>query len=307
MAAREAHAGEGSADLIHVSATLPDLGAELGLLVAEDPPRFEAFLREAERLDAAYKRWEYVRGAQGAPGAGANIVGQLPPDLPYTGFEGYWAGSSQSEEAIVADEAAVGVDVLRALARLTGTEHAWNAGLDIFQVPRARALLRTALGQSYALGPLQELEPVFGETLARLRAMAETSAQPLAYDAFQAHVEAAVQTLAPSVYVDPVQHLLLLDLARDGKNMESRDIEEHYDLPRVPITNHHTNTVSLRGREREGYHIMSEIGRLGHPLVRALLHISGWPTDGRLEFYAPIGPLRYPDARFTDPDDAAPA
>jgi hypothetical protein len=275
--------------MIHVTATLRDLGAELGVLVAEDPSRFKEFLQEAERHDEAYKRWEYVRGAAGERGAGANIVGQLAPDLPYTGFEGYWAGSGLTAEEIVADETAMGEELLQALARLAGAEHAWHAGLDISQNPRARVLLTTALGQHYALGPLQQLEPVFGGLLARLRSRAETSAHPQEYEAFQTDIETSVHLLRPSTYVDPAQQASLSDLARAGKNVEGRDIEERYDLPHARVTNQHVNTASLRGRERESYHVMSAIGGLGHPLLRALLHISDWPTGGRLEFYAPIG------------------
>src|SRR6516164_9672323 len=95
----------GTGGMIHVTATLPHVGAILGVLVADDPTRFATFLEEAERLDQAYKRWEYVRGVQGEPGAGVNLVGSLPPDLHYTGFEGYWAGSGKPAEAIVTEEA----------------------------------------------------------------------------------------------------------------------------------------------------------------------------------------------------------
>jgi hypothetical protein len=285
---RGAGAGGASAELIHVTVIHRGLGAELSVLLAEDPARFPEFLREAERLDKSYKRWEYVRGARGIPGAGANIVGRLPPDLPYTGFEGYWAGWGEPEEAVVADEAAIGVMLLHALARLAGVEHAWNAGLDISQNPLARALLETALGQNQALGALQQLEPIFGEVLARLRARAETSPYPEVYDAFQTDIETAVETLRPSTYSDQSQQALLWELARASKNVESRDIEEGYDLPRAPVTKRHTNMATMSERERDGYHIMSEIGRLGDPLVRALLHISDWPTDSHLEYYAPI-------------------
>ena len=89
--------------------------------------------------------------------------------------------------------------------------------------------------------------------------------------------------------MDPAQQASLTDLASAGKNVAGRDIEEHFDLPRARVINQHVNTTSLRGRERESYRVMSAIGALGHPLVRALLHISDWPTGVRLEYYAPIG------------------
>jgi hypothetical protein len=283
-----AGAGDTPSGIIHVTATLHGLGGELGLLIAEDPSRFADFLEEAELLDEAYKRWEYVRGANGIPGAGANVVGQLPPDMPYTGFEGYWAGSAKASEDVAADEAAMGAAVLQNIARLAGVEHAWHAGLDITQNPGARGLLDTALGKNYDLTQLQRLAPLFGELLGRLRSQAETSHDPQAYGAFQTDVEAAVRGLTPSVYRDPAQRATLADLARAGKNVEGRDIEEEYDLPRARVTNQHANGATLHGRERDGYHLMTEIGRLGHPLVRALLHISHRPSSARLEFYAPI-------------------
>jgi hypothetical protein len=294
---------DGSAGMIHVTATLRGLGAELGMLVAEDPARLQEFLQETQLHDQAYKRWQYVRGVRQVPGAGANVVGRLPPDLPYTGFEGYWAGSGQSEEDTIADEVAMGDDLVLALARLAGVEHAWRAGLDIAQNPHAERLLQAALGQHYRLGPLQQLEPIFGELLARLRAQAETGSSFEAYSGFQADVDAAVRMLTPSVYSDPSRHFSLSDLARSGRNVEGRDIEEQYDLPRVRVTNQHITTINLHGRERDSYWLMSEIGRLGHPLVRALLHISDWPTGGRLEFYAPLGSQQLPQTRSQGQDD----
>ncbi len=260
--------------MVHVTATLPHVGAILGMLVADDPARFGVFLREAERVDRAYKRWEYVRGVKGNPGAGANLVGMLPPDLRYTGFEGYWAGSGKSAEAIVAEEARLGVTLMGAIARASGTEHALAAGLDILQNPRARSLYDTATGRRYEFDEMQRLEPAFGELLARLRAVEERCAAPQQAAAFQAAVDGAVQPLGTSVYIDPVQRQLLSDLARQGKNVEGADIEERYDIPHAPVTNQRPNAVSLRGAERQGYHLMSEIGRLGHPIVRALLHIA---------------------------------
>jgi hypothetical protein len=68
--------------------TLPKIGTSLGLLVAEVPARMQAFVREAARLDQPFKRWEYVRGVHGKPGASAVLVGRLPEGMSYTGFEG---------------------------------------------------------------------------------------------------------------------------------------------------------------------------------------------------------------------------
>jgi hypothetical protein len=283
--------------MLQVTATLKGVGASLGVLVAEDARRLQEFLQEAELHDHAYKRWQYVRGVRDVPGAGANVVGRFASDLPYTGFEGYWAGSGQSEEDIVAGEAALGNELLRDLARLAGAEHAWRAGLDLLQNPQASKLLQTALGHQYLLGPLQQLEPVFGELLARLRAQAEAGQASRAYSAFQADVDAAVRLLPPSRYTDPSQHVALADLARSGRNVEGRDIEEHYELPRPQVTNQHVNTQKLYGREFESYRILSGIGNLGHPLVRALLHVSDWPTGGRFEFYAPLGAQPLPSSR----------
>jgi hypothetical protein len=70
--------------------------------------------------------------------------------------------------------------------------------------------------------------------------------------------------------------------------VEGRDIEEHYELPRPRVTNQHVNTLELHGRDLDSYRLLTAIGGLGHPLVRALLHVSDWPTGGRLEFYAPL-------------------
>jgi hypothetical protein len=266
--------------MIHVAATIPHVGAMLGMLVADDPTRFAAFLKEAERVDQAYKRWEYVRGVQGAPGAGANLVGRLPPDLRYTGFEGYWAGSGKSADTIVAEEARLGVTLMHAVAHASGTEHALAAGLDILQNPRARSLYDTAMGRRYDFDAMQRLEPAFGELLAQLRAIEECCPAPQQAAAFQAAVDGAVQPLGASVYIDPVQNRLLSDLAREGKNVEGVDIEERYDIPRAHVTNQRPNAVSLQGAEQQGYHLLSEIGRLGHPIVRALLHIAAdWQLD----------------------------
>jgi hypothetical protein len=268
-----------NAGVRHVSATLHGVGTILALLVDEEPARFEEFLREAARLDQAYKRWEYVRGVHGAPGVGANLVGTLPPDLRYTGFEGYWAGSGESAEAIVADEARRGVQVLQAIAQMTGTAHALAAGLDIFENPRVRALYQTAIGEHYTLDHLQRLEPVFGEVLAGLRSTGETAADPHGYDAFQAAVAAAVESVGASVYVDPAQGAVLADLVRAGQSVAGSDIEERYDVPIAQVTNHHLNAITLRGQEQAGYRLASEIGRLGHPVIRALLHISTWHAE----------------------------
>ena len=276
----KSHPEPAAGGMIHVTATLPHVGAILGMLIADDPTRFAAFLREAERLDQAYKRWEYVRGVKGEPGAGANLVGRLPPDLHYTGFEGYWAGSGKSPEAIVAEEAGLGVTLMHAIAGATRTEYALAAGLDILQNPRARSLYDTATGRRYDFDEMQRLEPAFGELLAQLRAIEEQCPAPQQAAAFQAAVEGAVQPVGASVYIDPVQHQLLSDLAREGKNVEGADIEERYDIPRAHVATQRPNTVSLRGAEQGGYHLMSEIGRLGHPIVRALLHIAAdWELD----------------------------
>jgi hypothetical protein len=260
----------------HVTATLHGAGAILGMLVAEEPARFEEFLREAAWLDRAYKRWEYVRGVHGEPGAGANLVGMLPPDLRYTGFEGYWAGSRKSAEAIVAEEAHLGLQVVWAIAHATGTAHALAAGLDIFANPRVQALYATAIGEHYTIDHIQQLEPVFGELLANLRAAAETAADPHTQDQFQATVEAAVESVGPSVYIDPAQDALLADLAHAGKSIAGPDIEERYDIPIAQVMNRYPNAITMDSQEQTGYRIASEIGRLGHPVIRALLHISSW-------------------------------
>ena len=159
---------------LHVSAVLPEVGISLGLLVADVPERMWEFLREAGRLDHPYKRWEYVRRVHGGGGAGGEMVGLLPEEMRYTGFEGYWAGSGRSEEEIVTAEAQQGLLVIRHLADLTGTTHALASDLDIFQHPRFRSLVATALGRDLSLANLNQVEPVFGELLARLRAAAET-------------------------------------------------------------------------------------------------------------------------------------
>jgi hypothetical protein len=262
--------------MLHVTAMLPQVGTALELLVAEVPERLQEFLREAERLDQPYKRWEYVRGVHGTPGAGAQIVGLLPPGLSYTGFEGYWAGSGKSEEEIVAAEAAQGMLVIHHIAELTGTAHSLAAGLDIFQHPRVRAITATALAKDNNLANIEQLEPVFGELLARLRATAETCLAPERYASFQTGAEQATQAIGPSIYSDPVQHRLLADLASEGKNVASEGIAEQYDLPRAPLTNQHVNTIHLGEHELYGYRLLSEIGRLGHPVIRALLHIQAW-------------------------------
>lgn len=282
-------ASEAPGGMLHVHATLPGVGAALSVLVGEEPTRFAEFLQEAERHDTAFKRWQYVRGVQGVPGAGANIVGRLPPDLTYTGFEGYWAGSGMPAEVILGAEATLGEQELQAVARLAGVEHAWHVGLDIRQNPHAARLLNAALGRHFLLSALQELEPLFGELLAKLRATAEEGQAPDAYAAFQADVDAAVGALRPSTYLDPAQHVTLSQLVAAGRNVVGADIEEAYELPRARITKQQVSSVSLHGRKLEGYRLLSEIGRLGHPLVRALLHISDWPAGGRLTFSTPLG------------------
>jgi hypothetical protein len=133
------------------------------------------------------------------------------------------------------------------------------------------------------------LEPIFGELLARLRAQAEAGRAATGYGVFQADVYAVVRMLATSVYIDPAARVTLPDLARSGRDVAGSDIEEQYDLSRAHVTNQHTNTIRLQKRERESYHLLSEIGRLGHPLVRALLHISDWPTSVQPEVYATLG------------------
>lgn len=210
------------------------------------------------------------------------------PGLPYTGFEGYWAGSGTAPEEIIGHEVALGEQLLDGIAQLAGVEHAWHAGLDIRQNPNAVRLLDTALGGHYLLGAAQQLEPLFGELLAKLRATAEKGREPAAYAAFQADVDAAVRLLTPSTYIDPAQHTPLAQLAATGRNVVGADIEEAYELPRAPLVHQHITAVTLRGREQDSYRLLSEIGRLGHPLVRALLHVSDWPSSGRLEYYAPL-------------------
>jgi hypothetical protein len=274
----DAHAQPASTGLLHVVATLPGLGLELNVLLDEEPAEFEEFLREAHRVDRAFKRWEYVRGVKGEAGLGANVVGVLPPSLPYTGFEGYWAGSTQSPEEIVQSEARLGVAILRAIAGAVGAQASFAAGLDVLLNPQVHALYQTAIGKNYHLDSLRTLEPIFGGLLARLRAIAEEAGGSDRYALFHAQVEAAVESVLASVYIDPVQQQTLPELARQGKTIVGNAIEEHYDIPRAPITTHVTNTVNLRGRDRDGYRLMSEIGRLGHPLTRALLHIAkGYP------------------------------
>jgi hypothetical protein len=264
--------------MLHVTATLPEVGTTLGLLVAEVPERLPEFLREAESLDQSYKRWEYVRGVHGIPGAGTEIVGLLPEGTAYTGFEGYWAGSGMTEEEVVAAEADQGLSIIRHIADLTGISHALAAGLDIFRHPRVQALVATAFGRDHSLENLQQLEPVFGELLARLRAMAETCPEPERSAGFQVRVAEATQAIRPSVYSDPVQGRLLQDLATEGKDIASDSIVEQYNIPRAPLTNHHVNAVRLGARELYAYRLLGEIGRLGHPVIRALLHILDWSS-----------------------------
>jgi hypothetical protein len=280
--------------MIRVHATLAGVGAELGVLVAENWARFAEFLQEAERCDVAFKRWQYVRGVRGTPGVAARIVGQLPTGVPYTGFEGYWAGSGDSPEDIIVDEVAMGEQLFEGIAQLAGVGHAWHAGLNIWQNPNAARLLDTALDGHYLLGAVQQLEPLFGALLARLRATAEKGREPEAYAAFQADVDAAVRLLTPSTYTDPTQHASLAQLVAAGRNVVGKDIGEEYELPRARLVNLSDTAVTLRGREWDGYRLLSEIGRMGHPLVRALLHISDWPSSGRLEFYAPLDDAHTP-------------
>jgi hypothetical protein len=191
-----------------------------------------------------------------------------------------------SAEEIVAAEAQQGVLVLHDIAELTGTAHALAAGLDIQQHPRVHALVATTLGQDLTLVTLNQLEPVFGELLARLHATAETSPHPDQHDAFQIRVATATQTLAPSVYSDPVQHRLLIDLAEAEQNIVSDSIADMYEIPPAPAVPPQSNAVHLSERERFGYRLVSEIGRLGHPAIRALLYIQEWwpvhPTESKL-------------------------
>ncbi len=277
------------ARMIRVRTMLPGVGAELGALIAEEPSRFAEFMREAARLDQPYKRWEYVRGVNEARGAGANIVGILPPGLGYTGFEGYWAGSGRSEEAIVAEEARLGVDIVKAIAGMTGTAKSLGAGLDVLRNPETKALYETAIGRTHSLDHIQRLEPVFGELLARLRAIAEESADALAYLNFQTVVETAVRSATATIYIDPSQGRLLADLVAHGKNVESVGIEERYEVPQALVTNRHSNSIWFTEREHDGYHVLSEIGRLGHPVIRALLHIEGWRPGIHRKRVSPFG------------------
>jgi hypothetical protein len=263
-----------STGLLHVVATLAGLGTELSMLLDEEPARFDEFLREAHRVDRAFKRWEYVRGVKGELGQGSIVVGVLTAGLPYTGFEGYWAGSTVSPEEVVQSEARLGVAVLRSMAGAAGIQGSFAAGLDVMLNPHVYSLYQTAIGKNYHLDTLRTLEPIFGGLLARLRAVADEGEAPDRYAMFHAQAETAVGSVPASVYIDPVQQELLPDLARQGKTIAGPDIEERYDIPRAPTTTHVTNAVELRGRDREGYTLMSEIGRLGHPLTRALLHIA---------------------------------
>ena len=109
--------------------------------------------------------------------------------------------------------------------------HALAAGLDVFQLPHAQSLRATILGKNYSLADLQLLEPVFGELLARLRAVSETWPNPQRLDSFQAGIESATQSVGPSIYSDPVQGRLLSDSATEGKEVVGDDLVEEYRHP----------------------------------------------------------------------------
>jgi hypothetical protein len=262
-----------SDSVITVSVTWRQLGTLLGLYVAEEPGRLTEFLQEAERLDPAYRRWEYVRGVHGVPGLGARIAGRLPAELHYTGFEGYWAGSGRTEEQVVEAEAELGIEVLAAIAGLSGAGEAYTHGFDIFRYPRTRSLYETATGRNNNLSNVVLLDPILGEALGKLRAVAERSPDPVQYAAFQSAVESAVMTASGSVYIDPGQHALLSDLAKEGRNVVGPDLIQRYQVPRAPLTNMHNTAVPFNARQRQGYQVLSEIGRLGNPTLRAMLHI----------------------------------
>jgi hypothetical protein len=235
------------AGMLHVDKDLPRLDAFFHHVVQGDPGLAEEVLRVSRLYEGGFLAWQTIRKGNRA----GLLVGDIScrgQTLPYTGFEGYYADLNLGPADVVKDEARHGCHILEELHHYCvtagATQHTPGAALA--------ALLATMRGQSYEASALTLLNKHFGALLGRLRA--QETMQAGWYDSFKGTTYDSIATALLYTRPQGVLH-------------------EHYTVPlwadRASLP---PASVVLDEQEMAGYELMAEIGRMGHPLVRSLLH-----------------------------------
>lgn len=250
MAATMTHGPEKATPrVLHVRKELPRLGAFLRVATRGDP-QVEAALWEigtSAPYQIAFLAWQAVRKGNRAGIVVGNVMcrGSV---LPYTGFEGYFASTDLDPAAVVRAEAQMGRHILAELRRQLATSSSYE------HTPQGSfTALRDVLhGQTYTIPALVMLNAHFGALLGKLRAQETMHAGW--YDPFK---DETYQSLNSS----------LTYIGRDKSLSEQYDLALWADRNTLALT-----PVTLDDDDLAGYDLMAEIGRLGHPLIRAALH-----------------------------------
>jgi hypothetical protein len=239
--------GEAPAGVLHVAKDLPYLAAFLQQATQGAPYRQRAVLEASDTYASSFLAWQSMR----LGGRAGLVVGNLwcrGEALPFTGFEGYFADTDLSAGEVAREEAHLGGQVLAELREEMVT--AWPGAHRIDTSPAAVVVaLRTA---AHDLVLLRRLNAHFGAILGKLRA--QETMQHGWYDPFKDTTYAYLASTLTYTWRGSTLH-------------------EQYDLPlwadrgTLPFT-----AVTLDDRELQGYTLMAELGRVGHPLIRGVLH-----------------------------------
>jgi hypothetical protein len=233
---------------LRVDKALPRITAFVAGMTRDDREVLDAVFQLGRLDEPAFLAWQTVRKGNRA-GLVVGNIGCRGQVLPYTGFEGYFAHGELGPVEIVRQEALLGCQSLEALRHyLAATPPPGEHG----PLGALAALRATLHGESYDRAILRLLNAYFGALLGRLRA--QETMQAGWYDAFKDTTYASLRS--PLTY-----------------SREQNVVCEHYELPlwadrgTLPSA-----SVPLDEAQLEGYLFMAEIGRVGHPLLRGVLH-----------------------------------
>lgn len=207
---------------------------------------FEEIQRKSHRFDGAFIAHNSERKRLAVVRLGK--VYAFDKEISPTGFERYFIGSDLSAEDIVRRQVEIGRNMTLGIERYAR----YVPYVQGDPLRTAASMLKTARGDAFSLQALPGLNAVYGAEVAKLRA--RRTASPLSPMILE-KTDELVRRLGGVEY----------DVTGDT-------LSDMYYLPKVSMNPHRVWQVALTKEEYNAYALVREIGRVGHPLIRQLIH-----------------------------------